>query len=446
MTKNLKTSAANELLVSIEDCSAHIGIVGLGYVGQSLLEIYLRVGFRTTGFDTDGAKVERIKFTSQCSKHFNTHPFSKTKSAQLEATSELDQLNIPDVLVISVPTPLDGEGRPDLQHVVAAATSVSKVCRPGQLICLESTTYPGTTREVFSPIIAKSGMKIGRDIFVAYSSERVDPGSTSHPPSSIPKVVGANDPLSLKVATSFYKRGFETIVQATSCEVAEASKILENTYRCVNVALVNELKMTFEKMGINIWEVIDAARTKPFGFQSFSPGPGLGGHCIPVDPVYLSWIAREHQVPTQLTELALEINSSMPRYVLSRIADALNSENKTLFGSKVCVLGVSYKKDVSDLRESPALELIKSLRRENATVSYSDPYVTNLGPPNCDHDFEIESSILTDEFLMSQDCTVVVTDHSAFDWNMIVANSSLVVDTRNATNCVSLHRDRIWLA
>jgi UDP-N-acetyl-D-glucosamine dehydrogenase len=348
-----------------------------------------------------------------------------------------------DALLICVPTPLSDSRDPDLTYVEQTAQQIATVLRPGQLVVLESTTYPGTTRDVVLPILAAGGLKVGQDFFLAYSPEREDPGNTTFSAKNIPKVVGGIEPNSLRLAESLYKSAVASVVPVSTAEVAEACKILENTYRSVNIAMVNELKMLFDRIGIDVWEVIHAAKTKPFGFQAFYPGPGLGGHCIPIDPFYLSWVARKHGMPTKFIELAGEINTSMPRYVIHRLVEALNDQGKPLRGSKVCVLGVAYKKDVDDPRESPSFELMELLLAGGAKLTYSDPHVPEL-PQMRHHDVpELKSEKLTPEFLAGQDCVLIATDHSAFDYDQIVRHARLVVDTRNATAKVREGQEKV---
>ena len=343
-----------------------------------------------------------------------------------------------------MPTPLTDARDPDLSYVEKSAEAIARTLRPGQLVVLESTTYPGTTRDVVRPILEQGGLKVGRDVFLAFSPEREDPGNPDFSAPTIPKVVGGLDPDSSKLAASLYERVVVKVVRVASPEVAEACKILENTYRAVNIALVNELKTLYDRMGINVWEVIDAAKTKPFGYQAFYPGPGLGGHCIPIDPFYLTWVARKHGLTTRFIELAGEINTQMPAYVVSRIADALNDLGKPIKGSRVVLLGMAYKKDVDDPRESPGFELLRLLKKKGAILSYNDPHIPTL--PDMRHYPDLEpmtSQELTDDFLKAQDCVLIATDHTAYDWPRIVARSSLVVDTRNATRAITEGRDRI---
>ena len=328
-------------------------------------------------------------------------------------------------------------------YVEQTAECIAKSLRPGQLIVLESTTYPGTTRDVVLPILKKRGLSDGKDYFLAFRPEREDPGNPDYGASGIPKVVGGMDPTSSKLAEMLYSQAVVRVVPVSSCEVAEACKILENTYRAVNNALVNELKMLYDRMGSDVWEVIEAAKTKPFGFQAFYPGPGLGGHCIPIDPFYLSWVARKHGLATRFIELAGEINMHMPQYVIDRVVRELNDRGKPVKGSKICMLGVAYKKDVDDPRESPSFELMDLLRERGAVLSYSDPHVPRL-PKMRHHEVEdLSSQTLTPEFIKSQDCLLIATDHSDFKYDEFVRYGSLVIDTRNATKNVREHRENI---
>ena len=363
---------------------------------------------------------------------------------QFTATTDMARLSEADAILICVPTPLSGSRDPDLKYVLSTTKAIAESARPGQLVILESTTYPGTTRDEMVPILEQSGLKIGEELFVAYSPEREDPGNPNYSASSIPKVVGGFNEQSLDLADKLYSAAVATTVPVGSCEVAEACKILENTYRSINIAMVNELKVLFQKIGIDIWEVIDAAKTKPFGFQAFYPGPGLGGHCIPIDPFYLSWVARKHEMSTRFIELAGEINTSMPTYVFHKVTEALNSAGKPVKGSKIGVLGVAYKKDVDDPRESPSFKLIELLSQRGAVISYSDPHIPSL-PKMRNFDVPaLSSEDLTPEYLGSLDCALIATDHSAFNYDQIVAGCEVVVDTRNATKEVAANRERIW--
>ena len=367
-------------------------------------------------------------------------------SGKFDATTDFDRLSEPDVILICVPTPLTSSRDPDLRFVEATAEAIARKLRKGQLVVLESTTYPGTTRDVILPILSKSELTVGEDFFLAFSPEREDPGNAVYNASSIPKVVGGIEPNSLELADDLYKSAVSSTVPVSNCEVAEACKILENTYRSVNIAMVNELKMLFQKIGIDVWEVIEAAKTKPFGFQAFYPGPGLGGHCIPIDPFYLSWVARKHEMPTKFIELAGEINTSMPLYVIHRLSEALNSVGKPIRDSKVGILGFAYKKDIDDHRESPSFKLMELLMELGADVSYCDPHVPTL-PAMRHYDVpRLASEELTPDYIASLDCTLIATDHSIFDWSIVVHYSTLVVDTRNATKSIKVGRDKIWKA
>jgi UDP-N-acetyl-D-glucosamine dehydrogenase len=353
-----------------------------------------------------------------------------------EATDRFDRLDEPDAVLICVPTPLTDTRDPDLSYVLNSARAISGHLRRGQLIILESTTYPTTTRAVVLPVLESSGLRAGTDFFLAFSPEREDPGNPTHSVTSIPKVVGGLDDGSSSAACALYGTIVPRVVRVSTPEVAEACKILENTYRAINIALVNEMKVLYDRMGIDVWEVIDAAKTKPFGFQAFYPGPGLGGHCIPLDPFYLSWIARQYGMNTRFIELAGEVNTSMPAYVVSRVADSLNEAGKPVKGSRVAILGMAYKKDIDDPRESPGFELMDLLLKKGAVVTYNDPHIPEL--PRMRHwpHLSMTSSALTAEYLAAQDCVLISTDHSAYDYGFIVANSKLVIDTRNATKSV----------
>ncbi len=425
------------LLDRIEKKSAIIGVVGLGYVGLPLVHASIEAGFSAIGFDTDQKKVDQLSRGESYIGHI-PHDWLQSwlEADRFEATVNADQLAQADAILICVPTPLNESREPDLSYVVATAERIAAALRPGQLIVLESTTYPSTTRDVVLPILNTSGLKVGSDYFLAYSPEREDPGNPNFTAAKIPKVVGGHDEASSAAATALYKKIVSEVVPVSSCEVAEACKILENTYRAVNIALVNEMKVLCDRMGINIWDVIDAAKTKPFGFSAFYPGPGLGGHCIPIDPFYLSWLARKHGISTRFIELAGEVNSSMPEYVVNRLTVALNDHGKPVRGSKVAILGMAYKRDVDDPRESPSFVLLDKLRALGAEVSYNDPFIPQL-PMMRHHNVPAMSSCdLTAEYLGAQDCVLIATDHTQYDCDFIVQHSSLVVDTRNATQGV----------
>lgn len=412
-----------------------IGIIGLGYVGLPLCREFVRGGARVLGFDIDPSKVDALT----AGRSYIEHIPASTVQGMLDtgrfgATTDLDRLSEPDAVVIAVPTPLDKMRQPDLRFVEGSCRAIAARLRRGQLVVLESTTYPGTTREVMLPILEEgSGLKAGEDFFLAYSPEREDPGRTDYSTKTIPKVVGGLNPASLEAAIQIYRIAIDEPVPVSSCEIAEASKILENTYRCVNIALVNELKMLFDKMGIDVWEVIQAASTKPFGYTPFYPGPGLGGHCIPIDPFYLSWKAKQYEQPTRFIELAGEVNASMPDWVVGKVMLALNQRHKPINGSRILLLGIAYKPNVDDDRESPSYKLMELMERRGATVDYHDPHVSVIRPSReYPHFAGRTCQPLTPESLASYDCVVISTNHGAVDYEMVARHADLVVDTRNA--------------
>lgn len=434
----------SNLQKSIESKSAKVGVIGLGYVGLPLIQAFTQAGFKCLGFDVDPRKVESLQAGRSYIKHIGSATVAKwIADRSFEATADMKRLAEADALLICVPTPLNESRDPDLTYVEQTASSIAAALRPGQLVVLESTTYPTTTRDVVLPILEKGGLKLGRDFWLAYSPEREDPGNPDYSAARIPKVVGGADAESLRLAVSLYGQAVVKVVPVSSMEVAEACKILENTYRAVNIALVNELKTLYDRMGIDVWQVIDAAKTKPFGFQAFYPGPGLGGHCIPIDPFYLTWLARRHGLTTRFIELAGEVNMRMPEYVVGRVAEFLNEQSKPLRGSRICLLGMAYKKDVDDPRESPSFELLDLLRSRGAVVTYNDPHIPQL-PRMRHHDVpEMSSQELTPQFLAAQDCVLIATDHSAYDFEHVVRHARLVVDTRNATHQVRDGREKI---
>jgi UDP-N-acetyl-D-glucosamine dehydrogenase len=431
------------LLDLIEGRMAKVGIIGLGYVGLPLAKAFADAGFAVLGFDTDPAKVGKLALGESYIGHIPDGSVASMKANGFEATGRFERLDEPDAIIICVPTPLTEARDPDLGYFVASARAIAARLRPGQLVVLESTTYPGTTRDVVLPILESGPLKAGADFFLAFSPEREDPGNPTYSAPTIPKVVGGLDPASLEVAEALYGRVVVRVVPVSGPEVAEACKILENTYRAVNIALVNELKLLFDRMGIDVWEVIEAAKTKPFGFQAFYPGPGLGGHCIPIDPFYLSWVARKHGFTTRFIELAGEINTSMPAHVVRKLADALNDRGLAVKGSKVLLLGMAYKKDVDDPRESPGFELMDLLLEKGAEVEYNDPHIPSLPPMRRYPHLKKESRPLSKEYLGSRDCVLIVTDHSAYDWPWVVEHSPLVVDTRDATRGVPAAPGRV---
>jgi UDP-N-acetyl-D-glucosamine dehydrogenase len=426
-----------------ESRQAVVGVVGLGYVGLPLGQVFCEAGYPVLGFDVDAGKVSKIEAGENYLKHLGEDFVSgMNATGRFSATSDFGRLSEADAVLLCVPTPLGEHDEPDLSYVLQTVEAVAKTLRPGQLIVLESTTYPSTTRAEMLPLLEATGLKCGQDFYVAYSPEREDPGAQSPDTQRIPKLVGGIDPISGELATALYRGAFDEVVPVSSAEVAESAKLLENIYRAVNIAMVNEMKVLLTAMDIDVWEVIDAAATKPFGFQPFYPGPGLGGHCIPIDPFYLTWKAKEVGLPTRFIELAGEVNNGMPEYVVQRTALALNDRKKAINGSRVLVLGLAYKPDVDDVRESPALELIVKLRDLGAEVDYSDPHVPSTHKMR-HYDLKMSSVELTDETLAGYDCVVVATHHAAFDWQRIADKAQLIVDTRGALREVAGDRDHI---
>ena len=414
----------------ITNHSAKVGVIGLGYVGLPLAVEFSRVGFQVIGIDIDRERIKAIKDRRSYVLDVTDKDLKDAvKKRGLRVTSDFSVLKKLDTVSICVPTPLRKTKEPDISFVVKAAEKISCFLHKGQIIILESTTYPGTTDELILPILEGKGLKAGRDFFLAFSPERIDPGNKVYNTQNIPKVIGGITPACARLAKLLYEQIIETVVPVSSTKVAEMVKLLENTFRSVNIGLVNELALMCDRLKIDVWEVIDIAKTKPFGFMPFYPGPGLGGHCIPSDPFYLSWKARTHNFTARFIELAGEINNAMPGYVVSKITDALNQKKKSLYGAKIVILGVTYKKNISDTRESPAIEIIRLLRERGAKVSFVDPYVLKLTTDN----FKLRSSPLNQKLLKSADAVVIVTDHDGFDYEFIVKNSPLIIDTRNAT-------------
>jgi UDP-N-acetyl-D-glucosamine dehydrogenase len=439
-TYSAADTSVDQLKTRIQNHQARVGIIGLGYVGLPLALLYSEQKFRVTGVDIDARKVDTLAKGGSYIYRIAAEEVQAAKTSGFEATADFSQLTAMDAIIICVPTPLNEYHEPDLSYITDTTHSIAPHLRAGQLVVLESTTYPGTTEEVMIPILEKenkSGLKAarteaftGKEFFVAFSPEREDPGNTTVARRDIPKVVGGLNPQASELAGALYGSIFNRTVPVSSPAVAEMTKLLENIYRCVNIALVNELKLLCLRMGIDIWEVIEAASTKPFGFHPFYPGPGLGGHCIPVDPFYLSWKAKEWDFRTRFIELAGEINTNMPYHVLASVASALNRHKKSLNGSRVLVLGVAYKKDIDDLRESPSLTIIELLQKDGAQVSYHDPYFPFIGKGR-KYDLQMKCAELKD--LGQYDCVLIVTDHSDYDFPTIVREAKLVVDTRNAT-------------
>jgi UDP-N-acetyl-D-glucosamine dehydrogenase len=424
---------------------AVIGVIGLGYVGLPLIRAFTAAGLRCMGFDVDQTKVDKLKAGQSYIKHIDSAAIATLiKEKKFEPTADMGRLKEADCIIICVPTPLNESRDPDLSYIEGTAQSIAKTLRPGQLIVLESTTHPTTTRVNVLPVLEATGLKCGKDYFLAFSPEREDPGNPHFQAATIPKVVGGFDQTSGDLACAMYGHAVVKVVRVSSMEIAEACKILENTYRAVNIALVNELKILYDKLGIDVWEVIDAAKTKPFGFQAFYPGPGLGGHCIPIDPFYLTWLARKHGEQTRFIELAGEVNIHMPQYVISRLGEFLNDMGKPIKNSKIALLGMAYKKDVDDPRESPSFELAKLLLARGASLTYNDPHVPHL--PKMRHYPDMpamDSQELTPAYLAAQDCVLIATDHSAYDANFIVQHSKFVLDTRNVTKNVTQGREKI---
>ncbi len=424
---------ADTLLKKISDKKAVVGVMGLGYVGLPLVREFCNSGFTVHGFDVDERKVRMLNAGQTYIEHLPGKLFKDyIKRGVFRATANMKELNKPDAILICVPTPLDKMREPDMTYVRSTAVDISKRLRRGQLIVLESTTYPGTTREVVKPILDESGKKLDQDYFLAFSPEREDPGRKDITTKDIPKVVGGMTRDSGRVANALYAGALTTIVPVGSCEAAEACKIVENVYRSVNIALVNELKIIFDRMGIDVWEVIEAAKTKPFGYQPFYPGPGLGGHCIPIDPLYLAWKARQYGKPTRFIELAWEINTFMPEYVVGRVSGALNERGQAMKGAKILVLGLAYKKDVDDVRESPSVVLIELLQQAGVKVDYHDPHIPVAKPMREHNITHMKSVPLTATNLKKYDCVLIATDHTRVDYDLVGRHAKLIVDTRNA--------------
>ena len=418
-----------ELKDKIQNKQARIGIIGLGYVGLPLAVEFAKAGFEVTGFDVDVAKVSSInKGHSYIGDVSSDDVSGCVKAGKLKATDDMSKLHDMDAIDICVPTPLRKTRDPDLSYVVLAVEAVRARLKPGQLVILESTTYPGTTDEVVQPALEEGGLKAGKDFYLAFSPERVDPGNVTLNTRNIPKVVGGINEVSTDLAAALYASIIETIVPVSSTQVAEMVKLLENTFRAVNIGLVNEIALMSHRMNIDVWEVIEAASTKPFGFMPFYPGPGLGGHCIPIDPFYLSWKAKMNGFEPRFIELAGHINEGMPRFVVEKVTDALNVKRKAIRGSRIHVLGVAYKSGVNDIRESPALSVMRLLRDKGAVLSYSDPYVPALR----EDDFALDSLPLQNGYLGDVDCVVILTNHREFDYPAVARTARLVVDTRNA--------------
>ena len=439
-------STHNDLLQKILNQTARIGVIGLGYVGLPLATRAGRVGFTVLGFDVSAERVASINAGTSYIGDVSTAEVAELRECnRLEATTEMRRLVACDIVVVCVPTPLNSTRDPDISFIEQAADHIARALRIGQLVILESTTYPGTTEEVISSRLEATGLKVGEDVFVAFSPERIDPGQTNSKGFTVentPKVVGGLTPACTELAVAFYANITSKVVPVSSPRVAELTKLFENIFRSVNIALVNELALLCDRMGLNVWEVVEAAATKPFGFMKFTPGPGLGGHCIPVDPFYLTWKAREFDLTTRFIELAGEINTQMPRHVHDLVARALNRQRKAINGAKIVLLGVAYKPDVDDYRESPVFKVIELLDADGAEIITVDPHV---GRFDDHHGRSYHTTPFSDDLLQSADCVVIITDHSAFDYARIVERAPAVVDTRNATRHVRDGRDKIVL-
>jgi UDP-N-acetyl-D-glucosamine dehydrogenase len=425
---------------AIENKTARIGVVGLGYVGLPLALEFAKVGFEVVGVDLDETKVKSIR---EGRSYILDVPDSDLravlKQGVLRATTDFEELKKADAINICVPTPLKKTKDPDVSYILSAVEEIKTRLRPGQLIILGSTTYPGTTYELFLPMLEDTGLKVGKDFFLSFSPERIDPGNKQFPISKVAKVVGGITPNCTKLTQTLFEKIVKEVFPVSSTQSAEMVKLLENTFRAINIGLANEVAIMCDKLDIDVWEVIDAAATKPYGFMKFQPGPGLGGHCIPIDPAYLAWKLKALNYRARFIELATEVNSEMPNYVISKISDALNSQKKSVNGSKILILGVAYKRDVSDVRESPALDIIEVLESKGAQVKYNDPYVNELS-----HNAGISrSTSLTPNLLRRVDCVVIVTDHSNIDYGWVVKHARIIVDTRNATKGIVATRNQI---
>ncbi len=429
MRDESKPAYLEQLTDRLSERTALIGIIGLGYVGLPLTLRYAEAGFRVLGIDIDGSKVERLNRGESYINHIAADDIARARSQGFEATTDFTRAGEPDALIICVPTPLNPYREPDLSFVLETTDALLPFMRPGQVLSLESTTYPGTTDEELKPRLESRSFVIGRDIFLVFSPEREDPGNPDFHTRTIPKVCGGVTPACLEAGIALYSAAIDRVVPVSSTRAAELTKLLENIHRAVNIGLVNEMKIIADRMKIDIHEVIRAAATKPFGFTPYYPGPGLGGHCIPIDPFYLTWKAREYGLHTRFIELAGEINSDMPHWVVSKLADALNQRGKAVMGSRVLVLGIAYKKDVEDMRESPSVELMEILRDKGAVVDYADPHVP-VFPRMREHHFDLKSVELTPQRIASYDVVLLATAHSAFDYDLVRQYASLIVDTR----------------
>lgn len=426
---------STQLIEKIQTKQAFIGIIGLGYVGLPLAIEFCKAGFQVTGFDIDDTKVESLKQGKSYIKHIDSS-WIMDNGSRFSPTTDFLKLSNMNCIIICVPTPLNKNREPDMTYVFNTTKTIAQYLRKGQLVVLESTTYPGTTDEDMRAILEETGSKAGVDFHLAFSPEREDPNRKDFSTSTIPKIVSGYTDRCLAVTKALYDSVVVKTIPVSSIKVAEATKLLENIYRAVNIALVNELKMLFDKMGIDIWEVIEAAKTKPFGFQAFYPGPGLGGHCIPIDPFYLTWKAREYEFATRFIELAGEINAQMPYYVVQKTVDALNERGMSIKGAKILILGIAYKKNVDDMRESPSLKLLELYRGKGAVVDYNDPYIPEI-PKLRHYNFEMKSVPLKKDTISAYDAVVIATDHSDYDYQWLYSNAKLIIDTRNAVGILN---------
>jgi len=432
------TNYHSQLIERLDSRDAVIGIVGMGYVGQPLALRYSQIGYKVLGFDVEVKKVAQLNSGHSSIEHIDDEHILAAVAKGFSVTDDFSRAGEADAIILCVPTPLNKYREPDLSFVVNSCERIAPYLRPGQVVSLESTTYPGTTEEEIIPRITSGGLKVGQDIFTVYSPEREDPGNADFSTNTIPKVVGGHTPACLEVGCALYGPASDRIVPVSSTKAAEMTKLLENIHRAVNIGLVNEMKIVADRMGIDIFEVIDAAATKPFGFTPYYPGPGLGGHCIPIDPFYLTWKAREYGVHTRFIELSGEINQAMPEYVVGKLSSALNDRSKAMKGAKILVLGIAYKKNVDDMRESPSVEIMEILRDQGAILSYADPHVP-VFPEMREHKFDLSSIAMSPENLAEFDAVVLATDHAKFDYEMIRKHAALIIDSRGVYRDTAPH-------
>jgi len=432
---------ATQLIEKFKNKTARVAVLGMGYVGLPFATVFAKAGFEVTGIDPVAEKMDMVNRGESYILDVPTEVVKKlVDTGKLHATTDYSVLRDIDAVAICVPTPLRHTGDPDLSFIISAAEGIAPYVHPGMVVVLESSTYPGTTRELVLPVLTeKSGLKIGEEIFLAFSPERVDPGRTDWTTKNTPKVIGGMTEKCTEVSSAWYSQALDTVVPVSSTEVAEMAKLLENTFRMINIGFVNELTLMCDRLGVDVWEVIDAAATKPFGFMRFNPGPGLGGHCIPIDPMYLSWKMRSLNYTARFIELASEINTNMPRFVIGKVQDALNDHGKPIKGSSVLVLGAAYKPDIDDLRESPAIDVLRLLQAKGARVTYHDPYIPRIKEDN----WEMESILDLEQAVIKADCVVIVTNHKVYDYKAILNSAKLIVDTRNALGKMGINSDKV---